>query len=89
MFGLFKSRKSPVRQRVEASLSVRRTWFEWSFETGSREATLVVEYVYDTDPGSPDFDADGLEEIAAAPKATEHGEIVPARVRIVPLRHLD
>ena len=84
MFGLFKSRKSPVRQRLESSLSVRHTWFEWTLENGRREATLVVEYQYETDPGSPDFDAEGLDEIAAAIAATEPGEVAPTRVRIIP-----
>ena len=84
MFGLFKNRKSPVRRRLEASISVRRTWFEWTLENGRREATLVVEYEYDTDPSSPDFADAGLDEIAAAVAATERARSRRPRVRIIP-----
>lgn len=84
MFGLFKSRKSPVRTRIEELFSVRRTWFEWSFEGGRWESTLLVEVDWDTDPKSSGFYVDGLHAIASAINqvVAELGEV--QRVRVIP-----
>ncbi len=87
MFGFFKSRKSPVRQRLEASVSVHRTWVEWTIEDGKAEPILVVEFAYETDPGAPNFDREGIDEVVAAIAATEPGEIAPAWVRLIPRMH--
>ena len=84
MFGLFTSRKSPVRRRVESLPGVRRTWIEWTIENDMREPTLVVECTGDLDPDSPDFDRNDFVDIMAAVRATEGDEAVPPRVRVVP-----
>ena len=84
MFGLFKSKKSPVRQRIEDLLGVRGTWNEWTIENGTREPTLVVEWEHDLDPASPNFDVDCFARVVAAANATEAGEAAPPRLRIVP-----
>ena len=53
MFGFFKSRKSPVRLRLEDSISVHRTWVEWTIEDGKAEPILVVEFAYRNRPRRP------------------------------------
>ena len=84
MLGLFKSKKSPVRQRLERVDGVRRTWIEWTIEDGMRTPTLVVESVRDLDPASADFDREDFVDIIAAVNAIEAGEAAPPRVRVVP-----
>ena len=84
MFGIFTSRKSPVRQRVESLTGVRWTWIEWTIENGMREPTLVVECTFELDPASPDFNRNGFVDIMDAVRATEAGEVAPPRVRVVP-----
>ena len=55
-----------------------------TIENGAPEATLVVEFVYETDPTAPDFDREGIDEIRAAIAAQEPGEVPPAHVKIIP-----
>lgn len=85
MFGLFESKKSTVRRRLEKLLVVNRTWFEWTMENDQYRPTLVVETTYELDPAKPDFYKDGLDnirKIVAAERA--EGQPEPLQVRVVP-----
>ena len=84
MFGWFKSNRSPLRRRLEESISVHRTWYEWTLENGRPEAMLVIELAYDSDPDSPNFDREGLDEIVATLTMAAPGEAPPARVKLIP-----
>ena len=87
MFGSFKSHESPLRRRLEDSISVHRTWIEWTIEAGKPEATLIVELAYDADPDPPNFDREGLDEILTTLTVPQPGEVPPARVKLIPQMH--
>ena len=86
MFGLFKSKKSPIRQALEKSTNVRETWFEWCIEGDALIPELIVEFQWESDPQHPEFYRDGLEDIYRIVKATEPPT---SRVRIIPARARD
>ena len=86
MFGLFKSKKSAIRQALEASIHVRGTWFEWCVDGDALVPELIVEFTWELDPKHPDFYRDGLEALYRIVKAAEPP--VP-KVRIIPARARD
>lgn len=85
MFGMFASKKSDVRKRLNKLLIVNRTWFEWTIADGQYRPTLVVETTYEMDPAKPGFYRDGLDNIWKTVMAGKaEGDTSPFPVRVVP-----
>jgi hypothetical protein len=55
--------KSTIRDRVEKTDGVSRTWFEWVLHNAMMVRVLVVEVEFDTDPDNPRFRQSVLDAI--------------------------